>query len=139
MHVDARLHGADLNYVTMIEALKGRLAVYAEWIWSDVDDVDYGAGVFDNKRQGGYVQLSYRPSLVENDFLSRLEAVARYGLLDMPSGAPVFDQHRWTFGGIYRLTPAIGIKAAYQMTTEKLPGIGDDRDDAVLLQLFVGF
>ena len=136
--VGALIRGVDLSYSSESDLLRGLFAAYGEWVWSDVDDVDYGAGLFHNSRKGGYLQLSYRPSLLPSDVLSRLEGVVRYDLLEMPRGAPVFDQRRWTFGLNYQLVAGTGVKLAYQRTFDDLPAEGR-WSDSWLMQGYVGF
>lgn len=137
--IDAFLFGVDLNYVKNVGSLMGTVDVKTEWIWSKVDTADYGAGVFDNKRKGGYLQLAYRPSQVDQGIIKKMETVFRYDLLDLPSGAPVFDEWRLTFGLNYWLGPSMAFKAAYQTATKERAGAGEDKTRAVLFQVAIGF
>lgn len=142
----AYLHSVDLGYVRDSQFLKGVIDVKAQWIWSMVSDVIYDTGsgpfTFRNNRDGGYVQLAYRPSKLNNRFLQNLEGVCRWDMLNQPSGAPAetgFDEQRWTFGLNYWLTPSTVFKAAYQFGDRKTPGTGTESVNAFLLQAAMGF
>lgn len=143
---DAWLHSVDLGYVRNSPKLRGVVDVKAQWVWSQVDDLvfDTGSGpfTFDNRRNGGYVQLAYRPSLMRNKFLQNLEGVCRWDMINNPSGAPAetaFDENRWTFGLNYWLGPSTVVKAAYQFGDRSTPGEGSDNVNAILFQAAMGF
>ena len=95
-HTKAFLQSVDLNYVSDIEQIKGIIAVRGQWLWSSVDKVTYdptganGIGPldFNNDRNGGYVQVSYRPSKLDMPFANNLEPILRYDRLHQPSAAP---------------------------------------------------
>lgn len=144
----AFLHGLDLGYVRDSQWLRGVIDLRAQWVWSLVDDVTYdedgsigfGPLTFDNNRNGGYVQLAYRPSKVNNACLKNLEGVVRWDMLDLPSGAPMNeDEERWTLGLNYWLTPSVVFKAAYQFGERKMPGESAEDVNAFLLQAAMGF
>ena len=129
-----------------------------EWVFSDVDDVAFAAEegghadegghaeeeedgdeafiTFNNERSGGYLQLAFRPTKSDMEFLRNLEFVGRYGWLDLPSGAPdAFDQERWTLGVNYWLNPSTVLKIAYEHTEVD----GGDDFDAVKAMFAIGF
>jgi hypothetical protein len=147
--VDATLQAVDLAYVLDSEPLGGRVKLRGEWIWSDVDDAAYdpsgalGFGplaVDGNRREGGYVQLGYRPSKAESTTLRNLEFVARYDSLDLPTSAPEnVDESRWTFGVDYWLTPSAVVKFAYQLDDKDDPAGIEEDANAVLFGLSMGF
>lgn len=139
---DALIQSVDLNYVT--DVAMGTLDVRGQWVLSSVDDVTYdpsgaqgfGPATLDNDRNGGYVQVAYRPSEFESAFLRDVEGVVRYDTVDLPAGAPEGgDRSRVTFGMNYWLSPSSVFKLALRL---------DDRDgggdsDAVLFQWATGF
>lgn len=142
----AYLHAVDLNYVRSCPHLKGVVDVKAQWMWSKVSDVTYDTGsgpfTFNNRRDGGYAQLAYRPSLVKNKFLQNLEGVCRWDMINNPSGAPAesgTDEKRWTFGLNYWLGSSTVIKAAYQFGDRTTPGTGRENVNAILFQAAMGF
>jgi len=137
--VDAFLQGADVSYTDLIPPLRGTLTLYGEWIWSDVDRADYGRGAFDNERSGGYLQMAYRPSQVRFGVVKNFETVLRYDVLDLPTGAPVFDQERWTLGLNYWLGPTAVVKAAYERAFQEHAAGDETDDDAILVEVAVGF
>lgn len=113
--VDAFLQSADLNYTRDSDLLRGTIDARFQWAWSDVDTVTFdpdgtsgfGPLRFNNDRSGGYGQLAYRPSKLDNGFVRHLEAVVRFDALDAPGGAPAaFDEERWTIGLNYWLAPS---------------------------------
>jgi hypothetical protein len=143
--VDVVLHAVDVSYVRDSDALGGVIDARFEWVWSNVDDATYdadgslgfGPTRFNNSRDGGYVQLAYRPSKSGNKVIKKLEGVVRYDWLNNPDGAPdSFDQDRYTCGLNYWLTPSTVLKAAYQMDN-KSNGATDA--DAFLVQAAIGF
>lgn len=141
--VGVLLQGVDVSYMKESDALRGVLDLRAEWVWSDVDDVTYdpdsslgfGPVRFNNERNGGYLQVAYRPTKF-GGWVGNLEGVCRYDRLDAPTGAPgSFDEQRLTFGLNYWFGPSAVLKTAYQF---------DDRDEggnrnAFLIQAAVGF
>lgn len=77
--------------------------IKAQYIIADVDEAEYpdheepGEHVsFDNKSTTWFTQLSFRPSLVESEFVRYLEFVARYSSLLTPEDAEWHvDQTQW--------------------------------------------
>lgn len=142
-HVYALLQAADFNWVQEIRPLGGTFRTHAEWVWSDVGNATFdpkgvagfGPISFGNWRQGGYAQVSYRPTLAKNQFLRNLEFVARYDALRSPLKSPggQFEQ-RYEFGVDYWLTPACVLKVAYEIDNKKL----GPNQDAFQMQLGIG-
>jgi hypothetical protein len=135
--------GVDAQYVQPVDALGGTIDLRAEYVWSRVDDFTFdptGVGgigplSFDNRRHGGYVELSYRPSKSESKFIRSLEFLARYELLDTPDAAPgSFDEQRYIIGANYWLTPTISLRAAYLFDNRERA----EDEDALFLQVGVG-
>ncbi|MBI3416454.1 MAG: hypothetical protein HY043_14255 [Verrucomicrobia bacterium] len=142
--VNSLLHSADLSYVRDSARLQGTLNLKAQWIWSHVDgytyDPDSAAGgpfAFNNNRNGGYAQIAYRPSKLENACLKNLEPVFRYDLLKQARTPTGTDEHRYTIGLNYWLGPTTVAKVAYEFDHQNGPNA--DRHNAVLLQLATGF
>ncbi|MEY2492096.1 MAG: hypothetical protein QOH24_1047 [Verrucomicrobiota bacterium] len=142
--VEAILQSVDFNYVRDSTLLKGLINFRAQWVWSHVGhfvyDPDGSQGFgpldFSNNRNGGYVQLSYRPTKIDNDIIKNFEPVVRYDRFNQLHTPVAFDEQRWSFGLDYWLTPSTVIKAAYELDDKN----GGARDqDAFLLQVAVGF
>ena len=140
----AVLNGVDVSYVRDIDAIAGTIDARAEWIWSNVETVTFdetGAGgfgplTFSNKRNGGYAQLAYRPTQLDNKILRSTEFVTRYDNLHVPGEAPgQVSTQRVTFGVDYWATSNVVIKAAYRLDD---PERGE-HNNALLLQVAVGF
>jgi hypothetical protein len=95
----------------------------------------FGPTTFTNYRQGGYVQLCYRPTHSDLKFLRDLEFVSRYDWLIQPLNAPGGDhEKRLTLGVDYWITPAIVFKTAYQFDNKEL----GENQNAFLIQLGIG-
>ncbi len=138
----AIIHDLSIGYVLEDEAINGRLDLRGEYVLSDVDDVAYDGMTFDNKRSGGYVQVAYRPSLTEG-FFKDIEGVLRYDWLDNPSDAAgiskAYDEQRLTVGVNYWITPSTVLKIAYRFDNVDDPTSSKEAEDALLLQLSMGF
>ena len=142
--VEAILHSVDFNYVQDSTLLKGLINFRAQWVWSRIGHFIYdpdgqqgfGPFEFDNNRNGGYVQLAYRPTKIDNDIIKNLEIVARYDRLNQWRTPVGFDEQRLTLGLNYWVTPSAVVKAAYQFDDKN--GLGLDQD-AFMLQVSVGF
>ena len=141
--VNANLQSVDLNVVDDSELLKGLLNFRAQWVWSDVGSYTYdadgsqGSGPlsFKNSRNGGYVQLSYRPSRLDN-FCKDLEPVVRFDLQNQRGTPGGYEERRWTVGLDYWLTPSTVFKVAYEWDSKSngFPG-----QNAFMLQVATGF
>ena len=142
--VENVLQSADFNYVRDSTLLKGLINFRAQWGWSRVGHFVYdpdgsqgfGPLSFNNNRNGGYVQLAYRPTHIDNDIIKNVEPVFRYDRLNELHTPVGFDGQRWTLGLNYWLTPSTVIKAAYEFDDKN----GGARDqDAFMMQMAVGF
>ena len=91
---------------------------------------------FANRRNGGYVEVGYRPSLADNRFLRDLEFVGRYDFLDVPGGVPgPVDQQRVTAAVLYWVTATTAVSVGYIIDE---PRAGPDHD-GFYLRASVGF
>jgi hypothetical protein len=145
VNVRALLAAADLSFVRDFDRLKGTVDIKAEWVWSTVDDAVYqigGKGVpFDNnRRNGGYVRLAYRPTKVQQKWVRNLEVALRFDRLDNPEFAALtpkdarsewMDHDRFTAGLDYWLAASTVLKFAYEHDSQN--------GGAVLVQFAVGF
>lgn len=139
----ATLQAFDFNYRPLVRALGGVIDFRTELIFSDVSkqtyDADGSAGFgptrFGNYRQGGYVQLCYRPTLAESKFVRDLEFVSRYDWLTTPLNAPGGEhEKRIAFGIDYWLAPNAVLKFAYEIDNKK---VGRD-ENAFMIQFGLG-
>ena len=142
--VEAILQSADFNYVRDSTLLKGLIALRAQWVWSHIGDFPYDADAsegfgpfsFSNNRNGGYAQLSYRPTKSENAIIKNFEPVVRYDRFNQLHTPVGFDEQRWSLGLDYWITPSVVVKAAYEFDNKN----GGARDqDAFMLQFAAGF
>jgi hypothetical protein len=142
--VEAILHSVDLNYVRDSTLLKGLITARAQWVWSNVGDfvcdengsAGLGPFEFNNHRNGGYAQISYRPTKIDNDIIKNIEVIARYDRFNQLHTPVGFDEVRWSFGLDYWVTPSVVVKAAYEIDN-KNNGARDQ--NALLLQVATGF
>jgi hypothetical protein len=142
------LQAVDMSYMRDIDFLKGGIDLRAEWVWSRVSRLTYdpegelgfGPITFNNRRNGGYAQLAYRPYKVKLPVIDKLEAVVRFDNLNQPSGAPeAFDEERWSIGFNYWLGQSTVIKAAYQIGHRDHEETGRENVDSFLIQAAMGF
>jgi len=142
--VENILQSVDFNYVRDSTLLKGLINVRAQWGWSHVGNFVYdpdssqgfGPLSFNNNRNGGYAQMAYRPTHIDNDIIKNLEGVARYDRLNQLHTPVGFDERRWTLGLNYWVTPSAVVKLAYEFDDKN----GGARDqDAFMMQAVVGF
>lgn len=155
------LQSADLSYVQDFDAIKGTLNFHAQWVWSHLgdfatvvnnlndDNAAAGNGLpalspFSNNRNGGYAQLAYRPTKVENEILKNLECVFRYDRIDQFHSPLALAEQRYTIGLDYWLSPSTVFKAAYEI--DRQHGLANDpfgnfaeNGHAFWLQVAVGF
>lgn len=142
--VEAILQSADFNYVQDSPLLKGLINLRGQWVWSHVGhfvyDMDgregFGPFEFNNNRNGGYAQLSYRPTHIDNDIIKNLEPTVRYDRLNQLHTPVGYDEERWSFGLDYWVSPSVVVKAAYEVDN-KNNGARDQND--FMLQVAVGF
>lgn len=123
--VRANLYALDLSFVKNLNFIKSVLDVKGQYMFSQVDDANYAVpedtmGLyydFNNVSTAYYGQVSLRPSLSGNKFLSRLEAVGRYSVLQTPEGS-LWEQNptQIAFGLNYWLDWRTVLKFGYQIT-----------------------
>jgi cell division protein FtsB len=141
--VETILQSVDFNYVRDSALLKGLINVRAQWVWSHVGHFVYdpngdegGPFEFNNNRNGGYAQVSYRPTKIDNDIIKNFEAVVRYDRFNQLHTPVGFDEERWSFGLDYWLSPSTVVKAAYEVDNKN----GGARDqNSFMLQVATGF
>lgn len=137
-HAYATLQAADFNWVQEARPLGGVFRTRAEWVWSTVGrpgSATAGQLNFVNWRQGGYAQVSYRPTFVNNRILKNVEFVFRYDALRTPLNSPGGEhEQRYEFGVDYWLTPSWVLKVAYEIDKKKL----GPNQDAFQVQLGIG-
>lgn len=142
--VQALVQSVDLNVTRDSDLLKGRVNLFAQYAWSHVDHAVYdpdgslgfGPLAFTSKQDGGYAELAYRPTKLDNDFLRNLEMIFRWDHLSRdPSGLGDPEETRWTIGLNYWLSPSTVLKAAYEWD---LPN-GEPNRNALLIQTAMGF
>lgn len=146
--VDGYLLAAFVNYLQDVEALAGTIDLHVEWVFSRLDSatfdptgaLGFGPVRFRNQRQGGYVQVAYRPTKVDVSVLKDLEVIFRYDWLNLPDDAPTRGHvQRYTGGIDYWVTSSVVLKVAYQLSEGRGAGQPATEVHAVLAQLGVGF
>lgn len=150
-NVGAFLYALDLSLVKQITSLKGIADIKAQYNNSEVDTAEYievheageeGEYTFDNNSDSFYGQLSFRPTMAENNIVKNLEVVGRYSFFNAPEGAEWEEQsEQFAFGLNYWLTWRSVIKLSFQ-TTEREGGHdnpGISNTDELFLQWAIGF
>jgi hypothetical protein len=142
--VQALVQSVDLEATRDSDLLKGRFNLFAQYAWSHVDHAVYdpdgslgfGPLAFTSKQDGGYAELAYRPTKLDNDFLRNLEMIFRWDHLSRdPSGLGDPEETRWTLGLNYWLSPSTVLKAAYEWDQPN----GEPNRNALLIQTAMGF
>jgi hypothetical protein len=142
--VQALVQSVDLEVTRDSYLLKGRINLFAQYAWSHVDHAVYdpdgslgfGPLAFTSKQDGGYAELAYRPTKLDNDFLRNLEMIFRWDHLSRdPSGLGDPEETRWTVGLNYWLSPSTVLKAAYEWDQPN----GEPNRNALLIQTAMGF
>jgi len=142
--VQALVQSVDLEVSRDSYLLKGRINMFAQYAWSHVDHAVYdpdgslgfGPLRFTSKQDGGYAELAYRPTKLDNDFLRNLEMIVRWDHLSRdPSGLGDPEETRWTLGLNYWLSPSTVLKAAYEWNQPN----GEPNRNALLIQTAIGF
>jgi hypothetical protein len=148
---NAFLQAADFELKRDVEFLKGAVDFHAELVWSHIGQATYfdgsGNALFGGptaiNAQGGYVQLSYRPSF-GGKFLQKFEPVVRYdwltkpvilGQIPNPALQPENREQRWTIGLDYWVRSNVVLKVAYEFDQRQMT----DDQNALLVQLGIGF
>jgi len=143
-HTTQVLWGLDASYVHDFEQLKGRVRARAEWIWSNTQErtfdpdgsLGFGPLRFNNNRNGGYWQISYRPTQCGNDILKNAEFGVRYDRLTVSHFAPGGgNENRWTPCVAYWFTPSAVAKVAYEY--DRVHGM--PADHFLIVQFAIGF
>ena len=143
-HVRSWLHSVDLNFTRDCDFLKGRIDLHAQYAWTHVDhavfdpdgSLGFGPLSFNNKRDGGYAQVAYRPTKVDVDLLKKLELIFRWDHINQAPGGPgALDEERWTLGLDYWVGPSTALKIAYEWGNPH----GQPNTNAVLVQAVMGF
>ncbi len=126
-NVGATLYATDFSFVRQISPIKGTVDIKAQLNTSAVDQANYydiepgdtipTAYTFDNRSQAWFAQLSYRPSMLNNNVLRNFEIIGRYSVFNAPEGAE-WEQNatQITFGLNYWLSWRSLIKVSYQIT-----------------------
>jgi len=88
------------------------------------------------QQDGGYAELAYRPTKLDNDSLRNLEMIFRWDHLSRdPSGLGDPEETRWTLGLNYWLSPSTVLKVAYEWDQPN----GEPNRNALLIQTAMGF
>jgi len=140
----ALVQSVDLEITRNSDLLKGRINLFAQYAWSEVDHAVYdpdgslgfGPLPLTAKRDGGYAEIAYRPTQLDIDFLRNFEMIFRWDHLSAdPSGLGDPSETRWTIGLDYWLSPSTVIKAAYEWDKPN----GERNRNALFFQTAMGF
>ena len=129
-NVRANLYAVDFSLVRNVNFLKSMIDLKGQYNYSQISDANYivpddTTGLFydfNNVSNSYYIQMSIRPSMIDNEFLRKLELVGRYSSLQTPEGA-LWEQNptQLAFGLNYWFDWRTVLKLGYQ-TTDGLGG-----------------
>lgn len=129
-NVTALLTAVDLSYVKIISPLLGIIDIKGQYSLSDIsksvfyNPEDTSRYTFTNQSSAYYVQLAYRPALVENQILKNFEIAGRYSAYNTPAGSLWEDKKsQITVGLNYWLSWRTVIKANYQINESAMAGM----------------
>lgn len=137
--IRANLFAVDLSWIVKLGFMSSIMDIKGQYNYTQVDDAFYtvpddstGATyTFNNVSNANYIQVSIRPSLLENEFFRSLEVVGRYSTLNTPEGS-LWEQNptQFAFGLNYWLDWRTVVKIGYESTD----GIGDHDSDQLVTQ-----
>lgn len=129
-NVTALLSAIDLSYVKMFSPIMGIIDIKGQYSLSDVsksvfyNPEDTSRYTFTNESSAYYIQLAYRPALVENQILKNFEIAGRYSAYNTPVGSLWEDKKsQITVGLNYWLSWRTVIKANYQINESAMAGM----------------
>lgn len=142
----AKLQGVDVSVARQITPLRGTVDLRVEHAISnasegpfmDEDPTMPDRFLIDNKREGGYGQFAYRPTLAASRGLRNLELVGRYEWMVRPEwtdGVIGNDTKRYTAGVSYWLAPSMQFKMAYQRANNTM----SSSTKSLVFQVATGF
>ncbi|MHC4135497.1 MAG: hypothetical protein ACYTDU_15460 [Planctomycetota bacterium] len=138
--VDTLMLGIDLWFGQQISVLRGRLEIRAEIVWVDTDDVTFtdGAGTlftFENRRDGWFVQVAYRPTMLPEPWRD-FEIIVRFDQVQNPGPDEIGnDSNRITVGVDYWILPNVVAKVAWFSHNNSV----EPNTDGVVVQAAIGF
>jgi hypothetical protein len=139
--VNAKLFALDFSYVKSVPGLKGLIDLKGQWNNVAVDEISYELPdgndyTFDNTHSAFYGQLAFRPQLVKNKFLKKLEFVGRYSEFKKPDESLWEENEKWvTLGLNYWTSWRTVIKLNYQIETPE----DEDSINVFLIRIVTGF
>ena len=149
-NVGAFLYALDFSYVKQIPSLGGIIDIKGQYNNSKLDNATYSEidnnglvsfYTFTNQSDAFYAQLSYRPTMSDNDIFRKLEFVGRYSTFNTPEGSEWEEQSvQYVLGMNYWISWRSVLKFSYQ-TTDTAGGhgtVGITNIDGVFLHWAIG-
>ena len=136
----ALMQSVDFSWLHDADWLKGSLRLNAQYVWSHVKAMTYTDDTlapvdFRNNRNGGYVQLAWRPTQFGPRFVKSLEPVVRWDTLRQANTPVGYNEERLTLGLNYWFRPNTVFKLAYQFDNKDH---GAPDQNAILIQVSTG-
>ena len=139
----ALLQAISLNYKKQLDCLSGTVDLMTEYFWWNMGSMTYDSGgsfggpfMYQNNRRGGYAQVAYRPTMLDDKVLKNIEGVYRYDWVDEPATNPNRNNDRRNTVGLnYWVSPSTVLKAAYEFDDNS----GGPNANAFMFQAAVGF
>jgi len=121
--IGTMMYAFDWTYVKKVSPLGGIIDIKGQLNFINIDDQEYAViedsvsetYSFDNKSNSSFLQLGYRPTFGNSQFVKNLELVGRYSTLNTPEEAPwESESTQLTLGLNYWIDWRTAIKLAYQ-------------------------
>lgn len=150
-NLGAKLFAFDFSFVKQIPIIGGIVDVKSQYAKSKIDNITYTVEetpgvfedlIFNNINSSYYGQLSYRPSMFENNFVKNLELVGRFSKLETPVGSGfATNKKEFSIGLNYWLTWHSLIKLNYQNITGEggHDVVGKFNEKAFFINWAIGF
>ncbi|MDI1356001.1 MAG: hypothetical protein PSX36_13860 [bacterium] len=130
-NVTALLTALDLCFVKIIQPLSGVLDIKGQYNVSKISNATYfnpsdtARYTFQNNASSYYIQVAFRPSLLDNKVLKNFELVGRYSVYNTPKKSLwESEQSQIQFGLDYWFTWRTVIKVSYQINNGTMGGSG---------------
>ncbi len=129
--VTALLIAYDLSYVKTINPLKSIIDIKGQYNLSSISNATYfnpedtSRYIFSNNSSSYYVQLAFRPAMVDNSIIKNIELVGRYSVYNTPEGSLWENkQSQIEIGLNYWFSWRTVLKMSYQITDGAMEGEG---------------
>ena len=142
-NVPAAIQAIDVNWRPVVNCLGGQFDIQGEYLSNHIGKTTYdphgtlgfGPLTFSSNNNGGYAQVTFRPTKADNRIIRNIEFGARWDYLNIPSIVPGGgNERRWTAIVEYWFESNVVLQAQYEWDFPS----GQPEVDAFTVQLGVG-